>query len=843
MINFKRISAIATGLLMIGMTAGVAAAATYPLPFVENNVANVAIVYGADSPNSLDLVPATSISADLSTYITATAGTTGTTPSGDPGLSVLLAKSSDNLNLGNMWSVFTGTVDKDDLKTLLAAGNYVAGDNDEFAYEQKIILGAPNLTHFRDSDYENQAGLTAKTPVVGFKIASSTFIMNYTIDFTSNAQSDIVSSRLDDIEGSNLPLFGKKYYVSRLNNGTGTRDFLGTLTLLDSANTATITQGETLTITGHKINIDYIDNDEVAFIVDGVRTPSNGKLKKGDSAKLADGNYVGVTDISKLEVSGETGTTTFSIGSGKLEIASSTGGTDVKMNDVAVQGVRGYVYADTSPTDGTEKVDKIVIEWKSDEEMFLTPGKELNMPGFTSIKFTMGDFVRPIEEKISISKDSDLSMEMTVPIKDGDVNFNFLYANASGEFVGIGKDADERLATSWNTSLLYYEKNDSGHDFHRYFVATYNTTSQAESYLLRAKVTYDSTDGRNETTIEKNVAGTWTTACEGKIATDTCSIGDVDLTIGVVEYISGQMESVELRATNADNVNFNTIVTKGGLTIYLPIIINGSAVTRLGGIGVTISSAGAGAAGTYDVVNQSQLGWNSTDAGHGYDSFYLAMDGEDKDANMIGGLGFDLTIDDTSTPALQVSQVKRSGNGGAAGLELAETQTYEAYIVDDIAPRVLHYTNPDEDYAEVYYPIGDSESYGQVYLAEKDVSVSSSGATAKLGEVIIKDSEVSTMSSKNLIVVGGSCVNDVAANLIGGAKCTTAWETSTGVGAGKYLIQSYTSPYATGKVAVLVAGYEAADTVNAQKALTANKPDVTVGKKYTGTSASDMKAA
>ena len=45
------------------------------------------------------------------------------------------------------------------------------------------------------------------------------------------------------------------------------------------------------------------------------------------------------------------------------------------------------------------------------------------------------------------------------------------------------------------------EKQDSL-DKHSYFVASYNITGEAQSYLLRAKVSEDVSSGRNETAIE-----------------------------------------------------------------------------------------------------------------------------------------------------------------------------------------------------------------------------------------------------------------------------------------------------------------------------------------------------
>ena len=132
---FKKISAIAASALMVGMTMGIAAAANYPAPFVVGSSANVAIVYGTGAGvNPSDLVQAGFVETSLAGSL----GTTGGTPSGD---NVLLAASTDNLNLRDTWSgTFVGSVNDDDLATLLADGTYIADDNDEFKYEQKIDL-------------------------------------------------------------------------------------------------------------------------------------------------------------------------------------------------------------------------------------------------------------------------------------------------------------------------------------------------------------------------------------------------------------------------------------------------------------------------------------------------------------------------------------------------------------------------------------------------------------------------------------------------------------------------------------------------------------------------------
>ena len=73
--NFKKISAIASGLLLAGMTMGVAAAANYPSPFVVGSSSDVAIVYGTGTGvSTLDQVEATNIQTDLSGSLTGTGG-------------------------------------------------------------------------------------------------------------------------------------------------------------------------------------------------------------------------------------------------------------------------------------------------------------------------------------------------------------------------------------------------------------------------------------------------------------------------------------------------------------------------------------------------------------------------------------------------------------------------------------------------------------------------------------------------------------------------------------------------------------------------------------------------
>ncbi|MFA4960607.1 MAG: hypothetical protein WC548_02985 [Candidatus Pacearchaeota archaeon] len=137
--------------------------------------------------------------------------------------------------------------------------------------------------------------------------------------------------------------------------------------------------------------------------------------------------------------------------------------------------------------------------------------------------------------------------------------------------------------------------------------------------------------------------------------------------------------------------------------------------------------------------------------------------------------------------------------------------------------------NADDD--QVIISVPSDRVYGIV-----SVLAGGSAVDGETGALVVKDSETSKITGKNLIVVGGSAINAVAADLLGSAYAGEAFAAQTGVDAGKFLIQSFNR---NGKTALLVAGYNAADTEKASQYLLNNAVDTTVGKKYVGTSATE----
>ncbi len=124
-----------------------------------------------------------------------------------------------------------------------------------------------------------------------------------------------------------------------------------------------------------------------------------------------------------------------------------------------------------------------------------------------------------------------------------------------------------------------------------------------------------------------------------------------------------------------------------------------------------------------------------------------------------------------------------------------------------------------------------SQSYPTVLILEKSSTGGATTTTASTSYSVVKvtadiarlDTELAAADKTNsdLIVVGGPCVNKVAADLLGKTYPACADETATsdadalsktGIPKNAAIVKVFADKYATGKVAVLIAGWRAADT-------------------------------
>jgi hypothetical protein len=826
-LRFKKIASILASTAMVFSTIGFAAATVYPAPFVENGVADAAIVYGSHPSAQSDMVAVVNIQNNLNSFVLEGSVSTPISADCEGETCVSLGKSSDHINLGDTtWPIGTN-VDKDDLSVLLEDGTYTADDNDDFDYEQTITLGAKTFSFDRDSNYEDLIDVDGRTPYLGFKYSDGNLILNYTLNFLQDAESSVTDGDLDDFEGSNINLFGRDYYISDAVNGSGT--YFGKFTLLDAANSAVLNEGESTTLSvgdmTYEVSVQVFSSTETVLTVNGETTRG---LNEGQTYKLSDGTFVGVKDIRYVSKESGVSQVEFSVGTGKIEI---TSGNEIKINDDTIEGVYGYFTRGTASS-GTEKLDKIIIEWRSEDESFLTTESSLTMPGLGGLELSMPGWIRPTEEKVLIENDGGASsaetggagISLRVPVEDGNADINILYSNATGSIKGIGKSSTERLATAAGSELIYYNKL-GGNDYHNYMVVSYASSDEAESYLISFNPSEDTDAGRNETTVKNEVASKEIASDRTTGLFDT-GIGDASFTINSI-VVNSTDEWVNITA--GSGTNFSTIYTKGGLKIWLPF--EDSSITAA----TTSFSRG--------LISFADAAISSNTTGYNSDYYYLWMEGEDKNDNLVGGDYFYLTINDNTDEELEVTTVTTEDTNTEQ--ETGDsTKVYETYLTDETAARYLRYSDGNPDSVEVYYPAGDdrkSESYAEVFLTASGAAMGDN--PNNIGAPIL-DTEIANAAGKNIVVVGGSCVNTVAAELLrspGSERfCGTEWTATTGIGADTFLIQTFTRT--GGKVATLVAGWSAIDTQNAATALTTQDVDTTAGKMYTGMTADSIES-
>ncbi len=163
--------------------------------------------------------------------------------------------------------------------------------------------------------------------------------------------------------------------------------------------------------------------------------------------------------------------------------------------------------------------------------------------------------------------------------------------------------------------------------------------------------------------------------------------------------------------------------------------------------------------------------------------------------------------------------------GPAWAFHTLASNSYKAQALDIYGTWLERDTSSGTDYSvKIKYP--DEQMYADIFIAElaaSSAATTTSAGITKLGDVFLTDTEAeSSKPSTNLIVVGGSAVNQVSAKLLGLSYPTKGgsqeWQDATGVtGEGQALIKLFASPYSADKKAMLVAGWEADDTIAAAK--------------------------
>jgi hypothetical protein len=846
MFKFRKIASVLASTAMLTSTVALAAAANFPAPFVSGGSADVALVWGSTAANT-DLAAVVEITSKLSDYVVSgsAAGDGGATVSG--GDSVSLATSSRKLYYGDNINAARTSMTYTELGEVLADETFTDLGGTAYDYTQTVVPGPAPITYgtsggdLDDPVLYIDAGTTAGT------------LYNYTLSLNKNLN----VSDSSNVQGQKIKILGVDYVI-----GTGSTN--STLYLYGSGETVTIAGGEESTVniagTDHTIALVTTSSATAGTIkVDGISK----SVIEGRSYAFAGDINVYIKDIIHPAYAGDLRQAELIIGANTLKLANgatvkqgadetSIKGTNVIVTAADFGKISGFtvqiapaksdvdsIAVGESFTDsvfGGLKIDfgAVVPALDSASRSSVVVNTDNNQFGY--VTFTSARAGSAGEQKLAYVYDNSTASTTIAPL----LAHQTISSNEKGHIhVLEGESAKESdwIVINQGDAGTILEVDDISIDTATSGSVTLSDVITGDSQkitLTNSTGTYDKSGvsmfGGNNYFISADSPGTavnitWNTA--GTVAV----YPRVKLASGGwIAFLKEQ--SITIPAANTTNVIF-----PNGLTT---LSTTGSAITNettgVAGNGINWTVSVAGQVATIKTIDNTATACSFNSS---YGPAVLVIEPKKWDDASYGN---HICIPLTTAGTTEISIGDPKFNGTNSGFVTFTSDTYKKQAVDKFGTLVTKEDRTNEN-GKVTIAMPESQMYFDVFFTSEDAVVAggtSSGGVRNTNIVAVKDSEVSSASGKNLIVVGGSCVNTVAAQLLGvpSPACGSAFTSATGVSSG-FLIQTFDG-LSSGTVATLVAGYNAVDTTNAAKALTTQTVDTTVGKKYTGQTASSI---
>jgi len=284
--NFKKITSVLASAVMLGSTIGIAAAASYPAPFVSGGGADVAMVVGADAMSS-DFLAAIDLGQNLQEELAKqTASTSGGTVATTTGEVAALFSGGTKIYVNDTLDVVKSVLTKSDLPTILEDESF--SGNADATVTQTINVGSnPQITFAKQptSSDDPSYGLTTST-------TSSNYIYNATVTF-----SKAINFSHADSEGESIKLFGQTFTVGSATDGTN-------LVLLQSAEKAFLDSdnpSQDVTIAGASYTIELVSASDTAANIKVTDSSGNSESKEINEAQSKKVNGITVAVINADE--------------------------------------------------------------------------------------------------------------------------------------------------------------------------------------------------------------------------------------------------------------------------------------------------------------------------------------------------------------------------------------------------------------------------------------------------------------------------------------------------------------------------------------------------------------
>jgi len=820
-IIFKKIASVLASATMLLSTAGFAAAATtYPSPFTSG----AAVVYGVSADKS-DVIAAIDIYSNLKDK---TGGTVTTVVSASGGDNVNLASSSRKIYYGDAINVAKTSLTSTELPNVLSASKFTDLSGTQYSYTQTIKPGPAAVTFGTSGGDLNDPKLHIDGGDSGALTAGHLY--NYTLSFSKNINvSDTVN-----VQGQKIKILGVDYVI-----GSGSTNT--TLYLYGSGESLIVNGGEetkvTIAGTEHVIELVTTSSATAGTIkVDGVSK----SVTEGNSYAYAGNLNVFVKDIIHPAYAGDIRQAELIIGSNTLLLQN---GQTVKQG-ADQTSIKGTLTTITSAGNvGVISGFAVQIGMAKTQTDALLKGETFTDPVFGGLKIQYAGATPELDDeargKIALSTD------------------NNQYAYVSFTSARAGEKGEQKLTYTYDN----------------------NTASTAVQPLLAHTTVTSNSKGKIHV-LEGEYArqNDWIVINQGDSGTilnvDDISVNTVtEATVTFSDVITGESQKITL--TNSSNVygktgvnfyggnNYNIYINESGTVVNVTwssagtrtvfpriklknggwlaflaetIVANNTAVIFPDGQ-TTLASGGTTVSSPLDAQTQlsviaNGINWTYTNTtttnvviqgtGNPVCNFnstrgpgILFIEPKKWDDSSFGNY---ICVPMTTSGTTEIALARAVLNGSSSGFTSLGSDAYKSQAVDKYGSFISDEQRTNENgVATITYPA--SQMYVDILFTSEAATVTPGTTGTTTGTItFVKDTEVDSVSDKNLIVIGGSCINTVAAKILDSTTplCEADFTTKTGgVGAGQYIIKTVKSPYNENKIAMLVAGYHAADTISA----------------------------
>ncbi|HME87287.1 MAG TPA: hypothetical protein VKE88_02650 [Candidatus Nanoarchaeia archaeon] len=762
----RKAAAVAASASFIGATLLGAVAqdlANYPAPFVKDGTFDAFIVVGENAQTE-DVVGAIDVGSSLQFALKKETKVSAGAASASISEGYKVQKSGDLFNYGDdINSVQDGTsVTEEDLPFVLGDGKFVESEGDNKnseTYTQELNFNTAStatMTFAQDDDLAPKAGDY-------LLVDKNTELYNYTLEFDSAIEYNNASDAdaQEDLKTSTLTIQGKTYTITDVDVEAGA---INKLTLLSGEAVLWLTQNNpiTKTVSGveHTIEVlDVTENEDACQVkVDDVTA-----IIDEDETRVVNGVQVGVTDVRAIHAQlQDVDVCQVSVGASEVVIEN---GKEVKVDDEDLEGSDGTIVDNGGQL---ESISVVYTPKDQEDDVYLAKGQAFTDPIFSSWKIAYGGAVADYETySVKTSGDNDATFKFIN--NDGKEVELPLYFNDTLIFLGDGNDVDERVyAAGLNTSITANTcaGTTSVEDCEGMRILA--TTAGGEAHLFEIQ----SIDTTENTTDIKDLT-------YGRTHSDIDFVPETNSTLDLSTF--GTTLVLNLSYVNNKTIIVSSIPTKIETNAQGSVDIDDSLTTS--NVSITISETNR--AGGDDIADEKA----STSV-----TITAQPDSDDE-------------IELDASAAVQFANV-----------ESEEDSDYQV-IVTAVGTKV---TVDDENGNSVVVEVPREEVYGSVFVAPlvAELTTAEGGVSAytisKLNVGAAKlDSEISSVGANNLIVVGGPCANKVAAQVMG--LTYPACGASSGIAQDSAVIKTFVQ--SSGKVSLVVAGWNAVDTKRATRVL------------------------